>query len=268
MSTFICTHTRFLSATKAAARPLSLITTGNNRDEVDVNALKPMDAVYATIDLLYQGTSWEYIQFQRKGNNSSNVFLGEKGVYMLDAWINADVPVAMQVGGDRQIVPPVVMASTARGTPPTVNVPPGAVNGSNTTAQDTQLSAPAPGVLANDSDTDGDPLTAVYVPNGELGSVNLNADDSFTYAPPAGLNGEDHFTCQASDGSTVSNLATVNINVTATGGNNAPIANDDSYGTPQDTARNVLGPNAQTTCHCDNKKRTCLPIQLRVEHTA
>ena len=37
---------------------------------------------------------------------------------MLEAWINAEVPVAMEVGGDRKMVPPVVMASTTWGTPP------------------------------------------------------------------------------------------------------------------------------------------------------
>ena len=161
---------------------------------------------------------------------------------MLDAWINADVPVAMEVAGDRKMVPPVVMASTSWGTPPTGNVPPVAVDDSYTTAQDTPLSVPAPGVLANDSDTDGDPLTAVLVPNGTPGSVTLNADGSFTYTPPAGFSGSDHFTYQASDGTALSNLATVNITVTATGGNTAPVANDDSYSTSQDTALTITAP--------------------------
>ena len=96
-------------------------STYNYWDEIDLNALKPSGAVYATIDLLYQGTSWEYIQFLWKGNNGSNAFLGQEGVNMLDAWINAEVPVAMEVAGDRKMVPPVVMASTSWGTPPTGN---------------------------------------------------------------------------------------------------------------------------------------------------
>ncbi len=67
-------------------------------DDIDLNALKPTDAVYAEIDLLYQGTSWEYIQFLDKANTGQNAFLGEEGTNMLDAWINAEVPVAMEVG--------------------------------------------------------------------------------------------------------------------------------------------------------------------------
>ena len=217
-------------------------STYNYWDEIDFNTLKPSGAVYATVDLLYQGTSWEYIQFLWKGNNGSNAFLGQEGVNMLDAWINAEVPVAMEVAGDRKMVPPVVMASTSWGTPPTGNVPPVAVDDSYTTAQDTPLSVPAPGVLANDSDTDGDTLSAVLVPNGTTGSVDLNADGSFTYTPLAGFSGSDHFSYQASDGTALSALATVTITVTAVGGNNAPVANDDSYSTTQDTALTITAP--------------------------
>jgi VCBS repeat-containing protein len=214
----------------------------NYWDEIDLNALKPAGAVFAEIDLLYQGTSWEYIQFLDRANTGQNAFLGEEGTNMLDAWINAEVPVAMEVGGDRKMVPPVVMKSVTWGTPPSGNVPPVAVDDSYSTAQDTALNISAPGVLANDSDTDNDPLTAVLVPNGTVGSVILNPDGSFSYTPPAGFTGDDHFTYQASDGTTLSALATVNITVTAVGGNNAPVANDDSYSTDQDTVLNVPAP--------------------------
>ena len=43
---------------------------------------------------------------------------------MLEAWINAEVPVAMEVGGDRKMVPPVVMASATWGTTPPPPPPP------------------------------------------------------------------------------------------------------------------------------------------------
>jgi hypothetical protein len=92
---------------------------GGTFDYVDNFSLNPpAGAVYATINLLYQGTSWEYIQFLDLANNGQNAFLGQEGVHMLDAWINAEVPVAMMVAGDRKMVPPVVMASTTWGSPP------------------------------------------------------------------------------------------------------------------------------------------------------
>lgn len=55
-------------------------------DDVALNP--PVGATYATIDLLYQPTSWEYVQFLYLANNGLNAFLANEGVYMLDAWLN------------------------------------------------------------------------------------------------------------------------------------------------------------------------------------
>lgn len=90
-------------------------STYNYWDEIDLNAAKPAGAVSADITLYYQGTTWEYIQFLEKANDGSNVFLGEEGEHMLEAWINAEVPVAIEVAGDRKMVPPVAMATTSWG---------------------------------------------------------------------------------------------------------------------------------------------------------
>ncbi|MBW1743885.1 MAG: hypothetical protein JRJ47_10740, partial [Deltaproteobacteria bacterium] len=46
------------------------------------------EPTYATIDLLYQPTSWEYIQFLYLGNSGQNAFLANEGAYMLEAWLN------------------------------------------------------------------------------------------------------------------------------------------------------------------------------------
>jgi len=91
----------------------------NYWDQLDLDAMKPENAVAAEITLLYQGTTWEYIQFLEEANNGTNpaeegnAFLGDEGENMLEAWINADVPVAMEVAGDRKMVPPVVMATAS-----------------------------------------------------------------------------------------------------------------------------------------------------------
>ena len=58
----------------------------------------------------------------------------------------------------------------------------------------------APGVLANDTDPDGDPLTAVLVTGPSHGTLTLNANGSFTYTPAANFTGTDSFTYRASDG--------------------------------------------------------------------
>jgi hypothetical protein len=68
-------------------------------DEVPLN--QPSGAAEASIDLLYQPTSWEYIQFLYLANDGSSTFLGNEGVNMLDAWLNTPTKMAR----------PVVMAS-------------------------------------------------------------------------------------------------------------------------------------------------------------
>ncbi len=84
-------------------------------------------------------------------------------------------------------------------------------------AQDSTLTVDtATGVLANDTDSDGDPLTAALVDQPAHGSVTLAEDGSFVYTPEAGFSGEDSFTYTAGDGQAVSQPATVAITVTAT----------------------------------------------------
>jgi len=80
-------------------------------------------------------------------------------------------------------------------------------------AADATLSiAAVDGVLANDSDPDGDPLTVrVGVPP-TVGTVELAADGGFVYTPGGGFAGVDSFTYLASDG-TEEVSATVNLQI-------------------------------------------------------
>ncbi len=59
------------------------------------------------------------------------------------------------------------------------------------TDEDTLLTITAPGVLVNDTDVDGDPLTAVLVADAAHGTLALAADGSFTYLPDADWFGVD-----------------------------------------------------------------------------
>ena len=65
------------------------------------------------------------------------------------------------------------------------------------------------GVLANDTDGNGDALTAVLVSTTSGGVLNLSDDGSFDYAPGTDFNGSDQFTYCATDGDKSSNTATV-----------------------------------------------------------
>jgi VCBS repeat-containing protein len=89
-------------------------------------------------------------------------------------------------------------------------------------------------VLANDSDPDGDALTATLTTLPANGSVTLAPDGSFTYTPAAGFSGADTFTYTATDTHGGTATATVTITVVApdgSGGNSPPVAVNDSYAT-------------------------------------
>lgn len=93
--------------------------------------------------------------------------------------------------------------------------------------EDTTLSVSASGVLANDTDDDGDPLTAVLISQAGNGNVSLQSDGSFVYTPDADFAGTDSFSYAANDGSGNSN--TVVVSLIISGANDAPIATDDSF---------------------------------------
>ncbi|MCX6035756.1 MAG: Ig-like domain-containing protein, partial [Chloroflexi bacterium] len=69
-----------------------------------------------------------------------------------------------------------------------VNDTPVAVGDTASTAEDTPVSGT---VLANDTDVEGDTLTATLDTGPAHGSVTLGADGAFTYTPAANYNGSD-----------------------------------------------------------------------------
>jgi VCBS repeat-containing protein len=91
--------------------------------------------------------------------------------------------------------------------------PPVAATDAYTVNEDTVLTVAAPGVLGNDSDPDGNPITAVKVSDPAHGTLVLNANGSFTYTPTPNYSGPDAFTYEANDGTLNSTPATVTITV-------------------------------------------------------
>src|SRR5439155_1283209 len=81
-------------------------------------------------------------------------------------------------GATNAMLPP---GSKGTGTIQNDDHAPVAVPDSYSTNEDTTVSVPPPGVLANDTDADGDALTAVLVTGPMHGTLTLNANGSFTY---------------------------------------------------------------------------------------
>ena len=85
------------------------------------------------------------------------------------------------------------------------------------------------GVLKNDSDVDGDRLSASVTKQPENGLLVFNSNGSFTYTPNPGFAGSDKFQYKAFDGNLTSGLATANIIV-----DSRPIAIADQFRTNED----------------------------------
>jgi VCBS repeat-containing protein len=97
-----------------------------------------------------------------------------------------------------------------------VNDPPVAQNDVYGALENGSLVVPATGgLLINDSDLDGQLITAQLVTPAAYGTVALAANGGFTYTPNQNFIGLESFTYRANDGSTSSDLATAVISVNA-----------------------------------------------------
>lgn len=109
---------------------------------------------------------------------------------------------------------------------------PTAVNDAYSIMTGGTLDVAAPGVLANDSDVDGDTLTATNASAPTGGTLNsLGADGAFSYTAPATA-GTYSFTYDASDGALTS---TATVTITAIQ-NQPPVAVKDTASTARNTA--------------------------------
>ena len=109
------------------------------------------------------------------------------------------------------------------------------------------LNIAAPGVLSNDSDIDGDPLTAVKVNNPTHGVVVLAADGSFSYTPNSNFTGTDTFSYKASDGQAMSSITLVTITVSAIPPLPTPTPAPTAVPTPAPTLTPILTPAPEIT---------------------
>ncbi|MBB6107617.1 gliding motility-associated C-terminal domain-containing protein [Mucilaginibacter lappiensis] len=100
----------------------------------------------------------------------------------------------------------------------------------------TTLTVAAPGVLGNDTDADGDPLTAILVSGPANGTLALNPNGSFTYTPTGTTN--DQFTYKVNDGKVDGNTVTV----TLTHVNTAPVVTASTGATVFSGADAVVDP--------------------------
>ncbi len=113
-----------------------------------------------------------------------------------------------------------------------VNDAPLADDQSVTTPEDTPVD-----IVLTGSDPDGDALTYTIITQPANGVLSGDAPN-LQYTPNADYNGPDTFTFMVNDGQVDSNTATVSIEVTPV--NDAPVADDQSVTTPEDTPIDIV----------------------------
>ncbi|MGV0599578.1 Ig-like domain-containing protein [Mycolicibacterium pulveris] len=116
--------------------------------------------------------------------------------------------------------------------------PPAPADDMYTTDEDTPLNIPAPGVLGNDVDVDGDDLSVQLAQQPLHGTVSLNEDGSFTYTPTSDFHGVDSFVYTVTDGN--GGTATATVYVTVNPVNDAPVAVDDAVTVDEDSGASVI----------------------------
>ncbi len=106
-----------------------------------------------------------------------------------------------------------------------------------TTSQNKPLFVAGPGVLTNNSDPNGNSLTALVIDSTAHGTLTLSGDGSFTYTPDANFNGADSFTYEAYNGKFTSPPVTVNLIVNLSP--DQPVANPDTYQATEGTTLTI-----------------------------
>ncbi|MEZ5115694.1 MAG: Ig-like domain-containing protein [Candidatus Nanopelagicales bacterium] len=119
---------------------------------------------------------------------------------------------------DPEYLPPAVPVAPA-------NAGPTALDDAFDAVEDQALDVPAPGVLANDSDPDGDPLTVGLVTGPDRGELTLAPDGGLTYVPAPNDHGDVTFTYRVTDGTNPPTTAEVTVRLASV--NDAPTAADD-----------------------------------------
>ncbi len=117
----------------------------------------------------------------------------------------------------------------------TLKSTPVAVDDSFDAAEDTMVSG---NVLDNDTDVDGDTLSASLVGGTTHGTLTLNADGGFSYTPNQNISGSDSFTYRAQDDCGSSGIATVTITIAV--GNDTPVAANDSLEIAEDSGPHTV----------------------------
>ena len=189
----------------------------------DVGAVVEDDPAGVTVDVLVNDSDIEGDALTVAGYDDSGLTLGSVAdngdgtfTYIPDPNANGTDVFTYDVtdGNGGSDTATVVIAVTPMPDAPVAN------DNAYLTPDDTPLVVPAPGLLANDFDLDGDALShsliPVELPSNGLVVLSAIGDGGFVYTPAAGFVGTDTFSYRVNDGTGLSAVAEVSITVDAT----------------------------------------------------
>ncbi len=162
--------------------PLSLVAEDPDGDDLEYSiSVEPIFGVL-------EGDAPNYVYTSDGGNNSDSLTF-----VVTDGEFDAEASVTIELR--------------------TENAAPTAANDEYETDEGQVLEVAAPGVLGNDTDPDGEQLTAAVVSPPDHGRLVLNPDGSFAYTAAAGFVGGDKFIYLATDALGEESAATVVLTV-------------------------------------------------------
>lgn len=164
--------------------------------------------------------SWTFNQ-QLGSNSASATTFATRQITGVNLNANSVIEIRGVVNsGERARIDYIELSPTSGGN---TNVAPVAGADAYSTTQNTSLTVAVPGVLSNDSDTNGDTLSvANFTANSTAGgTVNIGTNGNFTYTPPTGFIGTDNFSYTVTDGRGGTDTETVTVTVNAGSTSNA-----------------------------------------------
>jgi hypothetical protein len=120
------------------------------------------------------------------------------------------------------------------------------VDSSYTLNENSEITVNAPGVLANDSDPNGNPLSAILQDAPARGTVSLNTNGSFEYTPYPNYYGSDSFAYLANDGS-LSSTSVATVQLTIAYVPQTPTAENVGYAMQEDDRLTIAAPGVLST---------------------
>ncbi len=202
--------------------------TGVNDDPIAGNDYATTDAGVATAEIMVlsndsdvDGDSLTLASFGQGANGTVTLGAGGGLIYTPDEGFSGTDSFTYEVSdGQGGSDTATVTVSVAQG-----NTAPEAVADAYSVHAGQVLNvAAAAGVLANDSDLDGDAISVTSVTAPSNGALTMLADGSFTYTPDSGFVGTETLTYTVTDGT-----ETVSAQLVITVGNTAPEAVADAY---------------------------------------